>query len=155
METISLTLGFVYKAGAVGYLMQNMNSERLPSHREAQVQLEKFKRMTNTYMKKFPAEVIRTVPGKKTDKLQGQHMHRLHLQNKVVDKFVRRLLIEMVRATPGTQHFSDKTIRIEVQKYAEHFNRELHKNCQQKVREAYSLALKFHEIKNLGPDTGS
>jgi hypothetical protein len=132
-------IGFLYKVGAVNFLLENGIAKKCPSHRETSIQNAKFNRMTQKFFKELPLEVIPT--GKKITKVRGRAMHRLHQQNKVVDKCVLHIFMEMARAHPASAGLSDKVIRIEAQKYVVKFNQELHKMRQKRLKEAYSGAL--------------
>lgn len=148
------TLGFEYKATVVAYLLNTFHSD-LPSYREAAIQIEKFKRMADQFQKRFPAEMILSVPKKKLDKTRGEHRHRLNQQSKIVDRLIRNLMEESVIRDFGNSpggRVTPRKVRSQMQKLMEETNRKIHQTFQQVLRESYaaaSTALSGSETKNV------
>jgi hypothetical protein len=129
----------VFKASVMTHLIASFDS-KLASHREATIQVAKFTRMSNEFHKKFPSELVQTMPTKKLRKMRGEHKHRLNQQGKRVDALYRKLLEELVTVqfsgAPGPR-ITRKKIRGVVKTYVETLNSKIHASLQQRLLTSY------------------
>ena len=65
------TVAFHHKATIFKHIVDSPLFSALPSHREAQIQIAKLIRATKALDKKFPVEMMLSVPQKKFYKMRG------------------------------------------------------------------------------------
>jgi hypothetical protein len=134
MDLLSLEL----KASYVSELLLNDFDSKLPSHREAKIQVAKLQRMMKAFDKKFPWswQMIWYRPDSKLIKTQGEHKHRLNQQDKIVDRLFRKIIEEQVvrdLVVPGRPKITANKLRGNVKKYVENLNRQIHKQVRQRL----------------------
>jgi hypothetical protein len=136
------TLAFQNKASIFKYLAENHMYSDLPSYREMQIQVAKFGKMTIAFHRKFPVELILSVPKKKFDKMRGIERHKLNQQSKVVDRLFMKMIEEMMVAAlsgpDGLKKVTKGQLRRAAQKYIHRLNSSIHKTHQKALKEAYA-----------------
>jgi hypothetical protein len=116
-----------YKAQAMRNFVDSWASD-LPTYRETMIQLAKLERMAQDFERQFPLAVL-AIAGKlgKLGKTQGQHKHRLHQQNKLVDRVIRKLIEEKIISDNKHKQLTANKIRGTVKACVEAINGDCHK----------------------------
>jgi hypothetical protein len=95
------TVEFAHKA-----LFTSEMFTRLPSLREAEIQIEKLERMVNKFRNNFTIEVILSLPEGRANKIVGAETHRVDQQSKAVDRVCTKVCEKKVReliSEPGAK----------------------------------------------------
>jgi hypothetical protein len=137
------TVGLQFKAFVFAATIQHPMFSHLPSQREARIQAEKLQRMAKAFQRKFPAEMVLSVPKNKLDKMRGVERHRVNQQCKVVDRLLMKLMEEMTVESwdlnfPSGPKITKKKIRSSVQKFVHKFNKQVHEAHQKALQETFS-----------------
>ncbi len=82
---------FWAKALVMGGIVEKMPN-KLPSRRETLIQLEKLRRMAESFSKKFPAPELVGMSQQQFMKKSAPARHRLTQQYKAVDKLIAKVL---------------------------------------------------------------
>jgi hypothetical protein len=119
--------------------------ERFPqteTRRELDIQIDKLARMVEEFDKKFPWQLVLSVPAAKLRKKKGLHLHRLGQQAKHLDKLFWELLKESaVREVPGIEKEGKGKLNKVCQKIVEVMNSNLHKITEQMKLDTTSKAM--------------
>ena len=142
-------MGFELKAAVFKQFVAPSYLSDLPSHREAQIQVEKFERMVEKFSKKYPIEVVKSLPKKKLRKLRGHDKHLINAQGKIVDRVCMKMIEECVNALFATVNREQKITKVRItkarkkeiaQQYIERLNATVHKAVQRSLNEAWTAA---------------
>jgi hypothetical protein len=138
------TIGFEMKVAVFKQLVALPGFDKHPSHRETQIQVEKLERMTKKFAKKFPVELIVSLPLKRLNKLRGQERRLVDQQCKVVDRVCMKLMEEMILNAmivhKAPAKLSKAQLKWAAQKQIEILNRTIHKAFQNQLKESFSAA---------------
>jgi len=119
----------------------------LPTYRQLMIQLDKLERMAKDFRKRFPSLPL-IGPGSKPGKTEGEHRHRLHQQNKLVDSLIRKLLEE--RFTAEHQHITANKVRSFMKGYVEKATGRIYKQFQEALMAAIQEQIKGLDKAGLG-----
>lgn len=130
------TVEFGYKVDCFKTLFLSELFSGLPSSREAHIQIEKFERMTNKFIKRFPIEEIRSLPPDKANKIIGAETHRVNQQGKIIDRMCMKVIEEKVKQSMNEQggKLPKSFIKMKTRKFIESRNSLCHQASDEFVR---------------------
>ena len=143
------SLGFAVKAAVAHQIVQRF-TPTCPSRREADIQVDKLRRMADDFTKQFPWHMVRSVPAKKLRKMKGPHMHRLVQQAKRVDGLLTRLLTEDVLIGRQEQKLKRKQVQAVCRKLVEKLNKNVHQKTMQLQLGSLKAILSDKPMKGFG-----
>jgi hypothetical protein len=130
-----------YKLYVFKFLVESNTFEGLPSHREAKIQVEKLDRMKASFEKKYPPQLVLTLPHRKFSKMRGQDNHLLNQQSKSVDRVCMKVFEEHVKrhleTTKPDGKITKGIIKKVAQQYIEELNSNSYKAYQNALRKAF------------------
>lgn len=112
------------KAVALEKVVESWDHQ-LPAYRETMIQCAKLERMAKEFKERFPRFIMFSLGQERgIGKVEGQHKHRLHQQNKLTDKLVRKLMEQKYVSEYGDM--TANQVRTGIKKFVEDLNGMVH-----------------------------
>ena len=104
---------------------------KLPSRRDAEIQIEKLDRMAFKFSKKFPWHLPLSMSAEKIRRKKGPEMHRLMQQSKRLDKLMAKLWTEFFQDIPNIPEKDRKKLPRISEKFVHLLNKRIYESSQQ------------------------